>query len=212
MQDLLASDLPGIIIQTIGAIIVAIITKKVVDGKGKNDDKKQQLEEGQQRKAQNYSGWIITGVVAAVTFVIFGLAYDIFTPEPTIEITSPKNRESIEVRIAETGSGSFLVDGNSTRVIDNPRLRILILVHPADPFAEGWWIQPAVVMNSDGTWSGQAWIGDPNFPPNVGNLVDILVIVADPEQVQGQTKVSDPKDLNPVVQSSVVRFSIKSTK
>jgi hypothetical protein len=216
MEYLLAPDLLGKIIQTIGAIIVAIITKwgvTKVTNKGKSENQKKQLAKGGlQRKSQGYLGWIISGVVAAATFSVVGLVYDTFTPEPTVEITSSKDRESIEVRIANKGSGSFLVDGNSAGVSSKPALRVYVLVHPAEPFAEGWWIQPAVVMNSDGTWSGQAWIGDPSSSPNVGDLIDVLAVVAASDQVKGHTKVNDPKDLNPLARSNTVRINIGSIR
>lgn len=206
MGDLLASDLLGNIISSIATIIAAIITKKVTN-KAKGKVMKRNQVSG---KTKNYIEWVIVGVVAACTFIIISLAYNILTPGPTVEIASPENGEGIEVRIAETGSGSFSVNGSSTRVADKTDLRVYVLVHPSDPFAEGWWIQAAVVMNSDGNWSGQAWIGDPASPPHAGDIVDVITVVAAANQTHG-SKVSDPKDLNPAAQSSVVRFNIKST-
>jgi len=215
MEYLLAPDLLGKVIQTVGAIIVAIITKYGVNkvaSKNKKDEKQALAVKRQQRKFQINFGWIITGVVAALTFGVLGLAYDALSPEPTVNIISPKNGDSIVVKIADTGSGSFFVEGNSTGVIDKMDLRVYVFVHPADPFAEGWWKQPAVVMESDGSWSTQSWIGDKGFPPHVGDLIDIVALVAASEHIQDITKGIDPKDIKPKAQSNIVRFNIGTIK
>jgi len=220
MGNLLASDTLGQIIQAIGAIIVAVVTYVVGPIVVSRLPPKPQPEElpspTQQPPAEQKSNRLLyaiaSGIMAAITFVAIGLVSSALAPSPTVEITSPRDGESIEVQIAETGSGSFFVSGNSERVAANPDMRVYTLVHPADPYAAGWWIQPSVVMDLDGSWSGQAWIGDPDFPPHAGDKLDVLAIVTSPSQIQNRSKVDDPQDLKPRAQSYIVSVSIKATR
>lgn len=199
MDNLL--EIAKILIQTIGAIVVAIITKKIVPKRSSNRAHKARVD---------YVGWGIVGVTAALTFFGLGFLYNALTPKPTVDITSPRSGEAIEVKLIETGSGSFLVSGRSERVATDPNVRVYVLIHPSDPFAAGWWIQTPVVMDSDGHWYGQAWIGNLEFPPEVGHTLDILAVVAYPDKVQHRVKVDDYKDLNPIAQSDIVAVRIGS--
>ena len=214
MEELLASDVLGQIIQAVVAIIVAVITyivgPIVVSWLKRRSSRGKSRPSTQPPNRLMYA--LASGVMAAITFVGIGLVYPALVPGPTVEIISPKYGESIEVEIADTGSGSFFVSGNSERVATNPDLRVYVLVHPADPYAPGWWIQPSVAMDLSGSWSGQAWIGDPDFPPHAGDKLDVLAIVASPERVQNRLKVDDPQDLKPRARSHIVSVSIKATK
>lgn len=194
MENLISPSNVGIAIQTIGAIIIAVITYRAAPVKV---DTTSRLPDA-----------LLGGMSAAVTFAIIGLLFNIFTPKPGITISSPPTGQQIEVRLIDTGSGSFTVGGVSSRVFSDPDLRVYVLVHPADPPAAGWWIQQPATVEQSGQWSALAWIGSKDFPPHVGDKIEIVVVVTTPGQVAGFEKVSDPKDLEPAAQSDIVRISI----
>jgi len=153
------------------------------------------------------------GILLILVSVGIFVARQIVPPPPQVAITDPVNGQQIEVRIlAEAGSGSFGVSGTSAEVFADPTLRLYVLVHPADPFASGWWIQQAATVDRNGQWTTQAWIGNEDFPPHVGDKIDILAIVTDPARVGGRNQISDPKDANPATQSGIIRMSIGSIR
>ncbi|MDY6824483.1 MAG: hypothetical protein SWH68_11910 [Thermodesulfobacteriota bacterium] len=211
MQSLVASSVAGIVVQIIGAVLALLISEGI-----RHTIRKRQARAGAAEEpaaeaagpARYYIGWSVTGIVAVLTFILVGLVYNAVMPGPAVAVNSPDNGAAIAVWLAEEGSGGFTVKGDSKRVTMDPNLRVCVLVHPVDPFAEGWWIQPAVVMNSDGAWSGQAWIGDPENPPHVGDVVDIMAVAALPDRLRGHAKVADPMDLGPAAQSELVEVRI----
>lgn len=153
------------------------------------------------------------GILLILVSVGIFVARQIVPPPPEVAITEPANGQQIEVRIlAETGAGSFGVSGSSAEVYDDPALRLYVLVHPADPFASGWWVQQAATVDRDGQWATQAWIGNQDFPPHAGDKIDILAIVTDPARLGGRNQIGDPKDAKPDAQSDIIRVSIGSIK
>ena len=158
-----------------------------------------------------YLGWVITGVAMAVAFAIIGLLYNVLT-RPSIAVTNPVPGQQIEVRLAETGSVSFLVSGTSSGVYSRSNLRLYVLIHPAEPFASGWWIQQPAAVNRNGQWETVAWHGAREFPPQPGDKIDILIVVADSVDVAGRAQISDPKEIKPVTQSDIIRVSIGTIK
>jgi hypothetical protein len=151
------------------------------------------------------------GAAGAVTFFIIGLFYGWVAPRATIGITSPVQGK-IDVQLTKSGEGYFPVTGFSKRVHENGDLRIYVLVHPGQTTT--WNLQPPMTTGLDGNWSGRAQIGNPRFPPSVGDSVEVLAIAADPEEVKrhqsGENAISDPKDLKPVAQSDLVTVTIGS--
>lgn len=155
----------------------------------------------------------IVGILLALISITIFTARGLLPPPPQIAITSPMAGQQIEVRIlSETGSGSFVVSGTSSGVFTNPNLRLYVLVHPADPFATGWWIQQPATVDRNGQWTTVAWYGAKEFPPKTGNKIDILAVAADPSRVGNRLQTGDPKDINPVAQSDIVRVSIGTIK
>lgn len=151
----------------------------------------------------------VVGVLLALISVGIFIARGFLPPPPQVAITSPVAAQQIEVRILpETGSGSFTVSGTSSEVFTNPNLRLYVLVHPADPFATGWWIQQSATVDRNGQWTTIAWYGAKEFPPQTENKIDLLAVVADPVQVGSRVQISDPKDIDPVAQSDIVSISI----
>lgn len=149
------------------------------------------------------------GILLILLSVGIFVARQLVPPPTEVAITTPGEGQAIEVRLLpETGSGSFTVSGTSDEVFDDDSLRLYVLVHPADPFAAGWWIQQPVAVDRSGRWTTQAWIGNADFPPHVGDKVDIVAIAADPAEIGGRTQLSDPKDARPAAQSDIVSVSI----
>lgn len=126
---------------------------------------------------------------------------------PAVAITSFVSGQSVEVQLIKGGGGAFTVSGTSAGVEEDASLRIFLLIHPENPYAEGWWIQSPSIMESDGNWSARALVGNAEFLPKLGDTVTILAIAA-PRDAPAQTKTDDPKDLKPVAQSKIVRLKI----
>lgn len=207
MDELLAPDTAKVIVPGISAVVVAIITYVV--GPVVVQRLRRPPPPGQPREPGRLLYAALAGITAAVTFFGLWLAYDALAPRPSVAITSPAAGQQIEVTILpDTGAGLFIVTGTSTEVFAEPDLRVYVLVHPADPFASGWWIQHPATVDRNGRWSTQAWIGSTDFPPHQGDRIDLLVIAAGPDAVAGRTQVSDPKDLGPAAQSDIVQVSI----
>lgn len=153
------------------------------------------------------------GILLILLSVGIFVARQLVPPPTEVAITDPAEGQAIEVRLLpETGAGSFAVSGTSDEVFDDPALRLYVLVHPADPFAAGWWVQQPVAVDRSGRWTTQAWIGSADFPPHVGDKIHVVAIAADPAQVGGRTQLSDPKDARPAAQSEIVRVSIGTIK
>ena len=205
MEKLLAPDTFGIIIQSISAIVIAVITyvlgPSIVRRSGAQESNHQPL-----------IYFIVGGVAAALTFIVIGLAFTMLTPKPKITIAIPATGQQIEIRLSETGSGSFTVSGTSSKVYSDPNIRIYVLIHPNDPPAAGWWIQQPAIVERNGQWQALIWTGSKDFPPHIGDKFEVVAVLAKPEQVASVEKVIDPKDIRPVAQSDIVEISIGATR
>ncbi|MAT97336.1 MAG: hypothetical protein CL608_09360 [Anaerolineaceae bacterium] len=203
MENFLAPTVLGNVISGIFAIIVAIIAKRKVDNPG--------IANKPEKEYRIYWGWIAAGIAGVATFVVASLLVNLLTPGPEINFSNPGEGMSIEVTIIETGSGSFQVTGTSKRIADNSDWNVFVLLHPADPFAEGWWIQPAVTMNTDGQWSGIAWIGDTDNKPEPGDTISLVAIVSELNRAQVPTKINDFSQISPITRSAIVNVVIGTT-
>jgi len=211
MENLLSSNIMVQVIQAVSAILVAIITFVVgpvvvakVKKRQRHEDKTPSTKPSRLRYA------IVSGIAAAITFVAIGGLFAALTPKPKVVITNPSPAQNIDVRLAQTGSGSFRVSGTSSKV--SLELKIYVLLHPVDPFASGWWVQQPAGIGPDGKWNTEAWYGSKDNPPQVGNKIDILAVVTSSEQVLEGTHQIDLKKVNPVAQSEVVSLIIGSTR
>lgn len=91
----------------------------------------------------------------------------------------------------------FSVEGTSTRL--SAELRLLLWVRPVNPSSEtpGWYLQrpPANGISGiqpDGSWKGVAQIGNVQWPPREGDVIDIAISVTDSEtanQLMAETGV-----------------------
>src|SRR3954462_2336792 len=99
-------------------------------------------------------------LIFVILFLIFLTIFAIWIFSPVVAITEPADGQTIDVILhGDTGSSEFRVRGTASHLKSNSRRRIYLLVHPDDPPAPGWWIQPAVSVDSGGHWSGVAWFG-----------------------------------------------------
>jgi len=204
MNNLLEPDLLDQIIASVSAILVAIITKTSI----------QPAKRSLSSKAlQPMLSWTIIGVAAALTFILVSTLLTWLGPKPNVAIANPLDNQLLEVKIIETGSGSFTVSGTLSNVVSDPTLRLYVLVHPVEPSAEGWWVQaPAIIDPSTDRWTSQAWIGNKEFPPHSGDRLALQVVVARPERVQGRVHIDSPQDITPVAQSGIVEAVIGALK
>jgi hypothetical protein len=154
------------------------------------------------------------GLLLALLSISIFIGRSLLRPTPQVAITTPSAGQAVDVKLLpSTGSASFMVSGSSSNTEAYPQMRIYLLVHPADPFASGWWVQasPAVV-DPGGRWTVQSWYGDKSFPPLPGNKIDLLALVADPQQVAGQTQIDSPNNLNPIAQSAVITITFRAVQ
>jgi hypothetical protein len=122
--------------------------------------------------------------------------------KPAIALTEPVDRSTVAVTIDPNGSGRFIVRGTSTGLASDPLLRVYVLVHPENPFGEGFWIQREPATSQNGTWSGLGWIGTRGFEAKPGDTFWVTAIVArrqdEPRGPDGQAWVGNPSQLSPL--------------
>jgi len=207
MRSLLAPSTLGLVFQGVVSVVVAVITSVVGPVIVNRRRQEQGLRGGKRPGGVLYA--MIGGVSAAVTFAIVGLLLNALAPKPSVVITDPAAGQQVEmVVLPSSGSGSFMVSGGSTEVFADPDLRVYVLVHPAEPFAAGWWVQQPATVDRNGQWTTQVWYGAREFPPQRGNRIDLLAVVSRPGLVAGRVQVSDPKDIGPVAQSDIIRITV----
>jgi hypothetical protein len=71
------------------------------------------------------------------------------------------------------------VSGEVTGISQGQRL--LLWVQPVNPPAErdGWYLQRRIVSQSGGRWSGTVQVGNADYPPHTGDIVNVAVSIAD---------------------------------
>jgi len=200
----LDSELIQTIIKTAGAVLVAFLAKKGTKEIPKITRRPRPYIGG---ALGQLVGWMAAGVVGALTFFVIGALLSLLF-RPSVAITSPVRSQDVEVTRIDTGSAYFEVAGTSEHLAGSPELRIYVLVHPTKPFASGWWVQSPSATAPDGRWEGVAWIGDPDFQAQTGDVVQIVAVAARLEDVQAVQHVDDPKDLRPRAMSPIVEFTI----
>jgi len=134
------------------------------------------------------------------TVVKFAVAVSTPSSKPSIERTvmtknsvslfRPKSRERVHcIRYAD-GVYRFSVVGTASGLPDKARL--LLWVRPVKPPSEtpGWYLQRLPVngigeVKIDGSWQGIAQIGNVQWPPHEGDVVDVAVTIVDAETANG---------------------------
>jgi len=155
--------------------------------------------------------WIL---ILVILFFIFLTIFAIWISSPRVAIGEADDGHPVDVILHDdTGSSEFRVRGTTSHLKSNSGRRIYLLVHPDDPPAPGWWIQPAVSVDSDGNWNGVAWIGTRGWKAKPGDRLWIQAVVAErrvslPLGKDGVPWVDDPEDLQPATTSKVVHATV----
>lgn len=116
------------------------------------------------------------------------------SPRPTdgepsrvsVSLFQPKSGDQVRCRHSPDKVYRFSVEGTSKGLSADSSL--LLWVRPVDPPSDtfGWYLQrpPSngiVRVESDGSWEGVAQIGNAQWPPHEGDVLDVAVTVADKE-------------------------------
>jgi hypothetical protein len=209
MKTLLTPAVLIELIKTVGAIILAIIpiVYQVRKNSGKNAPK-EGSDNNSSKESRMWRFVIITSVV--VFFLTFmGLEKPVrYLFSPRVSVTNITDGEDITVTQTPNG-GYFKVEGSSSRLAGNNALRIVVLIHPSQPFSQGWWMQAATVFDEkSGKWKTVAWLGNREYPPQVGQKYDLVALVIGAESIPVNPHVNDPGDLNPSARSKNTIFGI----
>ena len=163
--------------------------------------------EGRAPAALFLAGWFVAGVAAGATW--YGLS--MFTSKfltPEIAIVNPQKGAKIDAVLTEDG-GYFMVNGTSANVVGNGSLRIVLLVHSADPFTEGWWAQAApVTEEKSGKWSSIAWLGKKEYPPVEGQKYEMIALVVKEQNIKAEDVFRDPGELTYIARSENSYFEV----
>jgi len=155
--------------------------------------------------------WIL---IFILLLFIFLTVFAIWISSPRVAIVEPGDGQIVDVILhGDTGSSEFRVRGTVSHLKSSSGRRIYLLVHPDDPPAPGWWIQPAVSLDSEGNWNGVAWFGTHGWEAKPGQRFWIQAVVAErlvslPLGKDGVPWVDDPEDLEPATTSKVVHATV----
>lgn len=97
-----------------------------------------------------------------------------------VKIAKPQRDDSLEIELYPDGIHRGVVLGSFSGLSNEHRL--FLWIRPVKPRSEtfGWYLQRPPGngidhLNADGTWEGIAQIGNRDFPPQTGDLIDIGV-------------------------------------
>jgi hypothetical protein len=154
---------------------------------------------------------LLAGMILGAVLTL--LAARLFFP-PAVAVTQPKTDKDVRVELDPVGSARFNVTGTSRGVFGTAGRRIYLLVHPEAPEAAGWWIQPDVVLEQSGNWSGTGWIGSKSFPTAAGHRFVIFAVAAAereplPKDEAGVPWLRAPSLLDPVASSDLIHVHVR---
>jgi hypothetical protein len=171
MSNLIAPNTIGLLIQTAGAIIVALITYVVgpiLVSQINKKIKKTAIKEPPKPLFYTIAG----GCVAAITFVVIGLILNNVSPcppfsPPKITITAPTSDTSVP-RLT-------IVQGFACHIPKDKELWLLVL----PDVVASYYPQPGPVEKlKNGVWSASAYIGSDN-PNDIGMKFTLIAALAD---------------------------------
>ena len=126
-----------------------------------------------------------------------------------LEIKSPAPGAQIAVEDYVNGSALLHVQGTSRRVFEDDTLYVYVLIHPVQPYAEGWWIAaPVRPATDDGWWKADIWIGSQESPVQAGDRFELVASVAPLGRDGLYQPIAAPQALDPRACSRSVEFSI----
>ena len=93
----------------------------------------------------------------------------------------PINNGKIECKKGSDSTYKVLIKGTSSGIV-NSNYSLLLWLYPVSPRSEisGWYLQKninGIKINNDGSWEGIAQIGNIQYPPQQGDIIDISVSV-----------------------------------
>ena len=106
---------------------------------------------------------------------------------PSLSLFEPRAGAIFKCTRRPDGVGSIAVKG-TVRGVQGGARDLLLWLRPVTPASDvsGWYLQRPPTsgvgtVNPDGTWSGTAQLGNSQYPPQEGAVVDIAVSVVDRE-------------------------------
>ena len=102
-----------------------------------------------------------------------------------VSLFEPKSSNEVICSPDDQGIYRFQVNGTSSGLSVNEH-RLLLWVKPVSPPAPGgWYLQRPprnginLLNDNSGSWTGEAQIGNEQYPPHDGDTVDVAVTIAD---------------------------------
>jgi hypothetical protein len=127
----------------------------------------------------------IGGIIIAIATLVGALSAAGIWPTHTtqsVSLLSPNSNENVKLTMDSTGIGSFSIYGSSNGVLDS-NSQLLLWIRPVNPPADGWYLQRGIYgvqsISSEGSWTGIAQLGGPQYPPHNGDTFDLAVTIAD---------------------------------
>jgi hypothetical protein len=102
----------------------------------------------------------------------------------SVSLFRPKTSEKVHCARYADGIYRFSVVGSSKGLSD--RLKLLLWIRPENPPSEtpGWYLQRPPVngigeVETNGSWQGIAQVGNEQWPPHEGDILDVAVTIVD---------------------------------
>lgn len=110
---------------------------------------------------------------------------------PSVSLFRPRSGEKVYCRRYENdGAYRFSAEGMSEGVVEGG-LQLLLWARPVSPPSEiaGWYLQRPPIngiasVEPDGSWRGIGQIGNAQWPPHEGDILDVAITVVDAETAQ----------------------------
>jgi hypothetical protein len=93
-----------------------------------------------------------------------------------IRLEHPQTNSTVDCRVRPLGFCTLTVDGASSKLLSSGRVDLVVVTRSAE---SNWYVQRSidVPIAPDGTWKGEAQIGNPRYPPSDGELVEVALVV-----------------------------------
>jgi hypothetical protein len=111
-------------------------------------------------------------------------------PAPAVALTAPVTRTHITCARDSQGLYRCPIKGTSQGV-KGTHSRLLLWLKPVKPAADGWYLQRGSIngiadgIEDDGGWRGTVQLGNTEYPPHEGDIVEVAVTIA-PEDKAAQ--------------------------
>jgi hypothetical protein len=125
---------------------------------------------------------------------------------PDVTISKPEPDAVVSVDIIDDGAGRLQVLGASDHASG---AQVVVLLHPTEPFASGWWPHAPAPVDDDGEWVAEVFLGSTDAPVETGQAFEILaaLLPSDANAVDGA--VADPSEVPSLALSDRVQFTVQ---